>query len=150
VLNPEAVDVVREAYWIAIIWVISHESHFVHIRPKTIPVRLAKLVIEEVRNGARDPEKASVSALKVLRAKRLIASPAETSEADISFRDDNSLDSHASAVYQPPFQERVLAPGRRSAHLLRKRGEPTIEAKSVDVTMLRSTRRIWQRRVTRF
>jgi len=52
VLTPELIDVVREAYWIAIIWVISHEPHFAHIRPKRIAVRLAKLVIEQVRNGA--------------------------------------------------------------------------------------------------
>jgi hypothetical protein len=53
VLTPEAVEVVREAYWILIIWFISHESRFAHIRPKAIAVRLAKLVIREVRDGAR-------------------------------------------------------------------------------------------------
>jgi hypothetical protein len=95
VLTPELIDVVREAYWIAIIWVISHESHFPHIRPKMIAVRLAKLVIEQVRNGARDPEKVSVSVLKMLRAERLINSQADTNETTLSFRDDNSSDGEA-------------------------------------------------------
>jgi hypothetical protein len=100
VLTPEAVEVVREAYWIAIIWVISHEAHFAHIRPKAIAVRLAKLVIRQVRDGARDPEKVSLSVLRALRAQRLIETQADKSETTSSFRDDNSSNWHLNAIYQ--------------------------------------------------
>jgi hypothetical protein len=106
VLTPEAVEVVREAFWIAIIWVVSHESHFVHIRPKTIAVRLAKLVIQEVRDGAQDPEKVTVSVLRVLRAERLSDPQADTREATISFRDDNSSNWHLSGISQSLLRER--------------------------------------------
>jgi CRP-like cAMP-binding protein len=70
VLNPEAVEVVREAYWIAIIWVILHEPYFAHIAPKTIALRLAKLVIQQAREGGRDAEKISQSVLNALRAEQ--------------------------------------------------------------------------------
>jgi hypothetical protein len=87
VLTPEAVEVVREAYRIVIIWFISHESHFAHIRPKAIAVRFVEVralvgtielaLAASPTTARRRTEVRGMALMAVQRLRKLVSAPLE-------------------------------------------------------------------------